>query len=967
MIDSTQLVQQLGDDRAAALWAEHDRRSRELRRRFQGLEIDRSDGFFLVFDTAANAAHFAIAYHQELAGLGLAARASLHVGELALRRNAPADVAQGAKPIEAEGLAKPLAARIMALAQEGQTLLSESAARALAGAVLPGCALHRHGYYRLHGIDEPEPIHELLPSGSAGQPPADGSKAYRVVRVEGLWQPVREVRHNLSPERDDFIGRSAELRALASRLGGAARLLTVLGTAGTGKTRLVRRYAHAWLGEWPGGVYFCDLSEARTLDGIHFAVALALGVPLGQGDAGAQLGRAIAARGRCLVILDNFEQLLEHAAVTLGQWIDRAAQARFAVTSRERLQLAGEQIFPIEPLLLATEAVELFEARARAQRPEFVVDDGNRDAVTEAVRLLDGLPLAIELAAARVRILSAAQIVQRLNDRFVLLAGAKGAAARQATLITAIDWSWELLEPSEQSALAQCSVFEGGFTLQAAEAVLEVAGTAPTIDLIQALVDKSLLRAWLPKDPRRLDIAEPYFGMYLSIHEYAAGKLERVAPAATLKAQQRHGRWFARFGRDEAMETLLREGGIAQRRKLALELDNLVSGCRRAMRQGQAEVAAACHRAASVVLEAQGPFRVGVDLGEQVVRLDGLSARQRALAWQALSVVLRGAGQTAEADAALEQALAAAELAQDRLVQAQVLGKIAVARFRQGRKEDARQLLDLALPMLRELGAKGQLALAMANLGNLQMQQGRMADARCAYEGALALHREVGNRAAEGIALGNLGSLLHELGHGGAARSAYQSALTIHREAGNLLQEAIVLANFALLLNEAGEPAAAAEHGAAALKIHREIGSRRNEGVVLGQVGGLHRARGEFTQARDCFEQALAIHREVGNPPFEGAALAQLGEVLVTIGQAEKGLRAVLEGERLLRSIDSPLQLAWALCVKGQAVLAGGDRAAAQAAVREAETISAALGAQPGSELGRALAALRALLAVPSG
>jgi len=962
LVDSTALVERLGDSRAAALWTEHDRRARRLLAQHQGHEIDRSDGFFLLFDRPEDAVRFASGYHRLVAELGLAARVGLHHAPVTLRHNPSDEVARGAKPVEVEGLAKPLAARIMALAGGGRTLLSADAAAALDAAALEGQVLHSHGHYRFKGIEAPVEVAELAAPTAACTPPADGEKAYRVVRVGELWRPVREVRHNLVPERDAFVGRQTDLRHLAEQLERGTRLLTVLGPGGTGKTRLVRQYAMAWLGEWPGGVYFCDLSEARSLESIHFAVALALGVPLGREDAGLQLGHAIAGRGRCLVILDNFEQVQPHAQATVGQWLDRAAHARFIVTSRERLHLAGEVVAALDPLPLADDAIALFAERARAQQQDFVIDAGNRSAVAEIVRLLDGLPLAIELAAARVRVLSPAQIVLRMKDRFTLLAGARGVAARQATLKAAIDWSWDLLAPWEQAALAQCSVFDGGFTLEAAEAVVALSAwpeAPPVMDAINALVDKSLLRAWLPKATGRLDFAEPFFGMYLSIHEYASQKLHAFGERASGDAERRHGRYFAGFGSDHALDALLTHGGVARRKTLALELDNLVGACRHAIQRRQPELAAACFLAAWAVLEAQGPFNLAAKLGRQVAGLEGLAPNHRARVQMALAQPLRAGGEIEQSDALLAQSLAIARQSHDRLAQAMALRHLAVARWRQGDTEEAHRHFDAAQALCEVLNDRPQLGALLANLANLHMEQGRMDEARATYQTALALHREVGNRAAEGVALGNLGTLHYELGHAADARVAYDTALLIHREAGSLLQEAITLGNLGILVNQQGAPQEAAEHYRASLKIHREIGNRRGEGVTLGQIGDLHQALGEFEQARVHYDEALRIHREVGNRRFEGGVLGSLGELLVRQGQIESGLRALKAGEQLLREVDDPLDLAKLLCIKGRAAFAGGDPAVARSALAEAQSISARLGAEAGSELGRQIEALR--------
>ncbi|MEP7299913.1 MAG: tetratricopeptide repeat protein [Caldimonas sp.] len=892
VVDSTLLAEQMGDARSAQAWAEHDRCARDLLVRHRGREIDRTDGFFLLFDDAGDAARYALAYHRALADLEFSARAGLHVGTVTLRENAPEDIARGAKPVEVEGLAKPFAARIMALASGGQTLLSAAARTALGDKQPEGAEIESHGHYRLKGIEAPVEVFELGVSGIAAfVAPADADKAHRVVPAGDLWRPVREVRHNLPAERDAFVGRAGELRMLASRVDAGVRLLTVLGPGGIGKTRLVRRYGWSWLGDWPGGIYFCDLSEARSLDGICFAVASALDVPLGKDDPVVQLGHAIAGRGHCLLILDNFEQVLPHAATTVGRWLDRAVGAAFVVTSRERLHLAGEEIFPIEPLSLDKEAIELFVARARAQRPDFVLTETHRSAVAEVVRLLDGLPLAIELAAARVRVLSPAQIVERLEDRFSLLAGARGAVARQATLRAAIDWSWDLLTPWEQAALSQCSVFEGGFTLEAAEAVLDLSGcpaAPPTLDAVQALVDKSLLRTWVPAAQSRYDIDEPYFGMYVSIREYAAEKLEANGPAAEPAAKERHGRYFARFGAEEALEALHAHGGVRRRHAIAIELDNLVAACRRAIGRNDGAIAVATYRAAWEVLGLQGPFSLGMGLGAQVLALEGLGSALRAATLATRARACEYSGRTEEAVTGYEQALALAREAGDRHPEGTVLRLLGSLRCESGQVMQALAHLQVALAIHRELGKHHGEGHTLGSLGDLHRGQGRMDEARTCYEAALAIHRGVGDRRFEGSALGNLGNLHMEQGRMEEARAHYEAALAIHHEMGDRRLEGIVLGNLAILHGDQGRMDEAREHCEAGLVIAREIGNRRTEGAILGNLGSLDLEQGRMDEARTHYEAALAIDREVGNRRFEGAVLGNLGNLDLEQGRFDE-------------------------------------------------------------------------------
>ena len=1007
VVDSTKLVEQLGDARAAEIWAEHDRRARELLARYHGREIDRTDGFFLLFDDVDGAARCALGYHEALTALGLRARAGLHVGTVNLRENAPEDIARGAKPLEVEGLAKPFAARIMSLARGGQTLLSAAAQKALGEALPDGAEVESHGHYRLKGVERPVELFELGVRGAAPfAPPADAEKAYRLVRTGDLWRPLRELRHNLPAERDAFVGRTVELWSLAQRLDAGARLLTVIGSGGSGKTRFVRRYAWTWLGDWPGGVYFCDLSEARGVEGILFAVASALDVPLGKDDPVVQLGHAIAGRGHCLIILDNFEQVVAHAAATLGHWLDRAFDAAFVVTARERLHLPGEELFPIEPLSLEHDAIDLFVTRARAQRTDFALTEANRAVVAEVVRVLDGLPLAIELAAARIQVLSPIQLVERLKDRFRLLAGARGAAARQATLRAAIDWSWDLLTPWEQAALAQCSVFEGGFTLDAAEAVLDVSAwpmAPPVLDLVQALVEKSLLRTWVPAAQSRYAIDEPYFGMYVSIHEYAEEKLSAIGTNGKRSAEERHGRYFARFGTDEAIDALSRHGGAKGRRALALELDNVVGACRRAADRNDAQIAVATHRAASEVLDFKGPVALAILLAGQVLALEDVAPSLRATALLTSAVAARRAGRVADAQAWSEQALRLARDLNDRRREGRVLGNLGTLHAALSRTTEARRYYDDALAIHRDVGDRCAEGITLGCLGLLSGEDGRPDDARAYYEAALAIDREMGNRSAEGQTLGNMGLLCSEQGHMEEAQLHYQAALAIHREVGNRFEEGTVLGNlgnvcteegrledarayyevalamsreigyrrseccvlhnFGYLLFVQGRSEEAEANYQRSLNIAREIGDRRREGWVLGLLGDLLRDRGHYEKAAENFEAALAIAREVGDQLGIGAGLEALGNIMTEQGRPRDARKMLGASEAVLRELGEPRQLAMLLCARGKADIAIGEVDDARAALAEAEAVALAIGAGANSGLGRAIEELREALA----
>jgi len=686
----------------------------------------------------------------------------------------------------------------------------------------------------------------------ASQPPAATISADTFelpLELDGPEAPTRRV-HNLRPPRDSFVGRADDLHRLGRLFADGASLITVLGPGGAGKTRLSQELGRASASDFAGGVWFCDLSEARTLEGVCFSAATALDLRLSKGDPVAQIGHALAGRGRTLLVLDNFEQVVELAPETLARWRDAAPEAVFLVTSRSVLSLPGEQVFHLATLPEGP-AVALFTARARARKPSFELTPENAEAVAALVRLLDGLPLAIELAAARAALLTPSAMVARMNQRFRLLRGGqRGSSARQMTLKGAIDWSWELLEDWEQAAFAQSSVFEDGFTLEAAEAVLDLSafeGAPWPMDAVRSLLDKSLIRA-LVGDERRP--GEPRFGMYLSLREYAAGELEAPAPF-----EARHGAYYAGFGQQEARANLDAHGGAARWWALSAELDNLGVAVRRAAARGDAPTAARAALAVAEVLGRRGPFSLAIEHLE-IARSALTAPSPMGQDWR---------GELAEVQGAMGHLFSV-----------------------MNRMEDARECLEEALTLHRALGDRRGEGVVLGKLGNLQQQLSRTDEAKAHYEAALALHRAVGDRQREGVVLGNLGSLYSGLGRLDEARERLEAALAIHRAVGNRVNEGSTQANLGILHAKQGRLEEAAEQLQAALRVYQEVGDRRFEGMVLANLGIVYGVWNRKDEALTHYEAALTLHRELGNRGNEGSALMNLGNLRSAQGQLDE-------------------------------------------------------------------------------
>jgi predicted ATPase len=339
-----------------------------------------------------------------------------------------------------------------------------------------------------------------------------------------------------------FVGRARELATLLALSREGARLITLFGTAGVGKTRLALEWArHPEVAErFSGGVILCDLSEAASGDDVAFLVGASLGLTATHPGA-PELAAALAARGPCVLVLDTFEHLIGEAPVTVSAWLRAAPDLAVVATSRSPLGLEGETVCEVGPIGLSdggdprrSEAFALFLERARAVRPGYAPVEADATAIGEIVTRLDGLPLAIELAAACMRALTPRQIAAELAHRFELLvAGGADRPARHASLASAIDWSWDLLDETSRAALAQLSVFDGGFDLESAQQVLGV-DARRALRLVIGLVQRSLVVAY----EERIGASRMRYRLYESVRCYAAERLkERELSLAELDAR----------------------------------------------------------------------------------------------------------------------------------------------------------------------------------------------------------------------------------------------------------------------------------------------------------------------------------------------------------------------------------------------------------------------------------------------
>jgi predicted ATPase/class 3 adenylate cyclase len=833
---STRLLQRLGDQYGDALMM-HRRLLRTAFEERGGREVNtEGDGLFFAFPGARNAVEAAIEGQQRLAahawpdGIPVRVRIGLHTGE-------PGLVAG-----EYVGLDVHTAARICAAGHGGQILVSQSTHDLLAAGLVRGVGFRELGRHRLKDLPHPEQLFQLVAPGLPERFPP----------VRSLERPT-----NLPLTATPMVGRDRQLRDVCALLGSDdVRLLTLTGPPGTGKTRLALQAAASLLAGFRDGVFFVPLASVSDPALVVQAVAQSLGVTEAGGRGLLEALEEYLRDRQLLLVLDNFEQLLDAAPLVAGL-LATARGMKALVTSRAVLRLSAEHDYPVPPLELpdltdrldvqsaaSFEAVVLFVQRARAAKHDFGLTERNVAAVAAICVRLEGLPLAIELAAARVKVLPPEALLDRLQSRLGLVAGgARDLPPRQQAIRNAIAWSYDLLGVEERTLFRWVCVFVGGFALDAAEAICGPLGgeSLSVLDGLASLVDKSLLR-------QEREAGQPRFTMLETIREYGLEVLAEHTEAGVLR--RRHAEFF--LWRAEEAEPSLRgpaQGEVLQR--LDTEYGNLRAALDWAVGNGEAKLGLGICGALWRFWQIRGLYREGREQAARVLALPSSTGRS---------------AERAQAEACA--------------------GRLA---YYQTDFEAASALLESALSIQRELGDKPGIAFSLLNLGMVAQARGNHALARHLLEEGVATARAGGDRWVLGLSLSYLGGVSHAAGDDDQARRFCEEALGLLRALGDLRLIGLTLLNLSLIARAQAEVPTARSLLEEAVSMARRLGDK---GMLPGFLIRLALLSDQHeVNSRPLYEESLMIVREVGDRSGIAASLEGLAGVFAQEADLQRAAR----------------------------------------------------------------------------
>ena len=706
-------------------------------------------------------------------------------------------------------------------------------------------------------------LREKIAAGSFPPPERSSAGAQR----EG---PQDAGKHNLPAARTSFVGREREIVEIKRALT-MTRLLTLTGAGGSGKTRLALEIARDLVGAYPEGVWLVELAPLSDEGLVLQAVAGALGI---LEQSGQPLADALIETLRpktMLLVLDNCEHLVDAVASLATSLLDSCPRLRIMATSREVLRIDGEAIWPVSllsvpdsrrPLTVEEledyEAVRLFVARARDRNPTFALRPKNAQAVAEICTRLEGIPLAIELAAARVKMLSPQALLARLNNRLKLLTGgARNLPERQRTLRSAIEWSYELLEEAEKTLFRRLEVFSGGSTLETIEAVCNAERDLPinVLDGVSSLLDKSLLR-------QEGFEGEPRYVMLETIHEFANERLEASSEAVELR--RLHAEYFTALA--EQAEPGLREAEQESwLERLDLEHDNIRAALSWAISHEEVEIALRLGGALQGFWYTRGHFGEGRGWLEQALTKDERSSKAvRIKALEGLSWLANEQGDLDRAEAIADEGL---ELSIEAGIEGNVaaslrliLGEVAEVR---GDHRRAQELLEESWRLYWESGDRRGVAWALSGLGNLHYYLEDYEQAMQFYEEGLTLSRELGGAQPHG-------DFLISLGYESLLRGDYERAAALNEEAAVMF---------------------------------RQHGRKGGLEFALDNLGWAALLSGDHQRAKALHEESLALCRELGDKYVASESLEGLACIAVTNGEAERAATLFGAAEALREAV----------------------------------------------------------------
>jgi predicted ATPase len=697
---------------------------------------------------------------------------------------------------------------------------------------------------------------------------------------------------NIPVQRTGFVGREKEVAATKELLTHEnVRLVTITGPAGIGKTRLAVEVANSLLPEFPGGIYFVPLSQLRDSNLIASVIVQTLGIretgvqsPLGL------LKKTLqdTLRTPTLFLLDNFEQLIE-AAPNVAELLATSPCLKVLVTSRAALHLYGEHEFPVPALevpdLRATPAIDalasypavaLFVQRAAAAKPDFQLDAHNASAVIEICSRLDGLPLAIELAAARVKVLSLSAMRTRLASRLQLLTGgARDLPQRQQTLRAAIDWSHELLTPAEQKLFRRLSVFVGGCTLEGVEAVCDTKSDLDLdfLDGMGSMVDKSLVQQTEQAN------GESRFSMLETIREYAMERLEASGERDVTK--RAHAAYCMVLAEEEATEPS-ESNGTDWTERLALEHNNFRSALEWLIQREDADWGLRLGTALFRFWETREYFAEGRDSLHRLLKIPGAAAHSKARvrALFVAGVLASEQGDFTAADDLMKESLTIARQLGDKQGVAVSLNARAVVARDRGDFLLAHDLFEESLGVWRELGDMKAIARTLSNLASGLKSQGEYEHARTLSAESQAIFEGLGDRTGVGWSLNNQGDMAREQGDVAGARTSYGQALEIFRELGDRWGIAGTLADLGTLAREQGDCATSLHLYRDSLKVFRDLEHKRGIARLLECFASSAAAQSQAERALRMAGAAAALRQNIGAPltPGEQAKLEAILE-----------------------------------------------------------------------------------------